>query len=137
MAVGFGFSVSDLCLALGIIKESIVALDKKNGASADFASLLLEIKCLEDGLDNVTDVLRSGPLEAKASNTLERAVSACQNTVEDFLESIAKYQPHLNRNASGFLPNSVKSNGRCARRRMSRSSGLTWAVMHLLSTCYF
>ena len=102
MAIGFGFSVSDICMALGVIKDSVAALDKKHGARAEFATLAVEIQSLQDGLERVGGVSETGSLTQKDSAALKRAMDACQVTIETFLKSIAKYQPHLEKTSSGF-----------------------------------
>ena len=41
-------------------------------------------------------------ISQKQQAAIDRAVAACYSTVEDFLESISKYQPHLHASASGL-----------------------------------
>ena len=102
MAIGFGFSVSDICMGLKIVRDSIDAFDIKKGASADFANLTLEIQSLQAGLDSVHDLIENGKLQRKQEVALDRALRACHRTIEDFLNSISKYQPHLQNETSGF-----------------------------------
>ena len=53
MAVGFGFSVSDIFAGLKLIKDSIEAVNETKGASADYSALITEIVSLQDGLEAV------------------------------------------------------------------------------------
>ena len=105
MAVGFGFSMSDLFAALKIIKESLDAVDDKKGAVADYASLTSEVASLWDGLEAVEEIQCDPDLSEKQIAALKRAIDACYDSVESFLESISAYQPHLGSNLSGFTSN--------------------------------
>ena len=102
MAVGFGFSMSDLFAALKIIKESIEAVNDKKGAAADYATLISEIGSLWDGLEAVDEIQSDPNLSEKQVAALRRAVDACYDSMESFLESISAYQPHLGTKSSGF-----------------------------------
>ena len=102
MAIGFGFSVSDLCMGLQIIKDSVDALDKKKGAAADYSALVLEIGGLEDGLEAAQELLKDDSLQNRQKAALQRALDACRQTIETFLHSVSKYQPHLKNDRSGF-----------------------------------
>lgn len=102
MAVGFGFSVSDLIAALKIIKDSVDAIDEKKGASADYKALEAEIGSLQDGLEAVEEFQSNHDLSEKQNSAIDRTLHACQMSIEDFFASTAKYQPHLRTNTSGF-----------------------------------
>ena len=102
MAVGFGFSVSDICMGLKIIKDSVGALNDTKGASANYVKLMTEVQSLQDGLEAVQDLQEASGLSEKQSAALDRATGACQENVEEFLTSISKYQPHLRDDASGL-----------------------------------
>ena len=102
MAVGFGFSVSDICMALKVIKDSVNALDKTKGSPADFATLVCEVQCLEDGLLAIQDLLEDANLRDQQSAALQRAVSACNDIIREFLKSISKYQTHLTHESTGL-----------------------------------
>ena len=103
MAVGFGFSVSDICMGLKIIKDSIGALNETKGATADYAKLLTEVQSLQDGLAAVQDLQEAGVLSDKQDAALNRAISACQENIQEFLITISKYQPYLRNDASGMV----------------------------------
>ncbi|KAL9137901.1 MAG: hypothetical protein Q9175_000895 [Cornicularia normoerica] len=105
MAVGFGFSMSDLFAALKIIKDSVEAVNNKKGAVADYANLASEIGSLWDGLEAVEDIRSDPDLSEKQIAAIRRAVDACYDSVESFLESISDYQPYLGLNSSGFASN--------------------------------
>ena len=105
MAVGFGFSVSDLLAALKIIKDSFEAVKDKKGAVADYANLASEIGSLWDGLEAVEEIQSDPDLSEKQVAAVQRAVDACYESVESFLQSISEYQPHLGPNSSGFASN--------------------------------
>ena len=102
MAVGFGFSMSDLFAALKIIKDSVEAVDDKKGAAADYANLASEVRSLWDGLEAVEEIQADPDLSEKQVAAIERAVDACKDSVESFLASISDYQPHLSARSSGF-----------------------------------
>ena len=105
MAVGFGFSMSDLFAALKIIKDSCEAVDDKKGAAADYASLTSEIGGLWDGLEAVEEIVSDPDLSEKQIAAIRRTVDATYDSVESFLESISDYQPHLGINSSSFRSN--------------------------------
>ena len=107
MAVGFGFSIGDLFAGLRVIKDSIEAVHDTKGSPADYASLIKEIVSLQDGLEAVEEIQSECDLSEKQNIVLQRAVYACQASIDGFLSSISQYQPHLNARAFG-----VKSNYR-------------------------
>lgn len=102
MAVGFGFSVGDLVTSLKVIKDSIEAVKDTKGASADYAALIAEISSLQDAFETVGDLQLLHNASGKPQLAMDRAIGACQKCVEDFLLSIAKYQPHLRYHARGL-----------------------------------
>lgn len=101
MAVGFGFSVSDLALGLKLIRDSVEALNDKKGASADYDALVTEITSLQDGLGAVEELQINEHFPKPQQVALDRAVFACQKSIEEFMESVSKYQPHLRASTSG------------------------------------
>ena len=103
MAVGFGFSVGDLVTALKVIKDSIEAIEDTKGASADYAAIVSEISCLQDGFEAIEDLQLTLNGAPKQRLALDRAIQACQDCIEEFLESIAKYQKHLQPGRKGFI----------------------------------
>lgn len=104
MAIGFGFSVSDLVMGLQLIKESVAALDDRKGAASDYGALLTEIGSLQEGLQAVEQLIQDEQLPQRQQVALGRATSACEECIEDFLDSISKYQPHLRAVTKGIVP---------------------------------
>ena len=102
MATGFGFSVGDLLAGIRVFKDSIEAFSDTKGASADFASLVNEISTLQDGLEAIEELQLEQNFSSKQATALERSLSACQKSIDEFLGSIAKYQPHLRSQTSGW-----------------------------------
>ena len=105
MATGFGFSVGDLFLGLKLLKESIDAVNDSKGAAADFIALATEITSLQDGLEAIEELQSNLPFSIKQTSALDRAISSCQQSIEEFLTSISKYQPHLEAKTSGLRSN--------------------------------
>lgn len=102
MSVGFGFSIGDLIAGVKLIKTSIQAVSDAKGASGDFAALINEVATLEDGLEAVEELQLEREFSPKQGAAIERAIVGCQNSIDDFCSSIAKYQPHLRNQASGL-----------------------------------
>ena len=105
MATGFGFSVGDLFLGLKLIKDSIGALNDSKGATADYAALVTDITTLQGGLEAIEELQADETLSPRQISALENAVNACQASIQEFLASISKYQPHLNVKAIGLQSN--------------------------------
>ena len=105
MATGFGFSVGDLFLGLKLIKDSIDAVSDSKGAAADFTALATELTCLQDGLEAIEELQTNLPFSIKQTSALDRAILACQESIDEFLTSISKYQPHLKAKTSGLRSN--------------------------------
>lgn len=104
MAVGFGFSISDLCMGLKLIKDSVEAFDTRKGSAKQFGDLISEIDTLQVCLRSVQALLADEGLPHQQHVALEHATHACQQCIAEFLDSISKYQPHLRTGAKGFLP---------------------------------
>lgn len=104
MAVGFGFSISDLCMGLKLIKDSVEAFNTKKGSAKQFGDLIREVDSLQGCLRSVQELLADESLPHQQHVGLEHATHACQQCIVDFLDSISKYQPHLQAGAKGFLP---------------------------------
>ena len=102
MSAGFGFSVGDLLAGIRVFKDSIEAFSDTKGASADFVALVNEISTLQDGLEAIEELQADHDFSTKQFAAIDRAVSACQKSIDEFLDSIAKYQPHLHAQASGW-----------------------------------
>lgn len=105
MATGFGFSVGDLFLGLKLLKDSIDAVNDSKGAVADFTALASEITCLQDGLEAIEELQANLSFSIKQKSALDRTISTCQESIDEFLTSISKHQPHLKAKTSGLRSN--------------------------------
>ena len=105
MAVGFGFSVGDLCVGLKLIKDSVDAIHDTKGSPAEYAALRKEISSLQDGLEAAEEFRAESNLTEKQNAALDSAISACSSCIGEFITSISRYQPHLHPKASGFNAN--------------------------------
>ena len=105
MAAGIGFSVGDIFTTFKLIKDSIDAIKDTKGASADYAALLTEIDCLQEGLKAIKDLQLNHNGSHKQQTAIARAAQASQTCIDDFRSSISKYQRHLHSNASGWMSN--------------------------------
>ena len=103
MAIGFGFSVSDLVTGLSLIRDSVEAVRGKKSAPADYAALVSEIDCLRDGLEAIKDLDLEQHGNEKQKAAVQRATTACQQCIDDFFARLSKYQPHLREGVSGWL----------------------------------
>ena len=104
MAVPFGFSIGDFIAGINVIVTAIKAVQEKRGASAEYAALLTELTNLEAGL-NAVDDLDIDPSQHSQCKAIEHAVKDCQDCVESFIRSIAKYQPWLRPHATNWRAN--------------------------------
>ena len=105
MAVGFGFSIGDLFSALRLIKDSVEAVHDTKGSTADYRSLTNEIISLQDGLEAIEELQSQHALSKRQNAAMDRAVNSCQESIDEFLLSISKYQPYLSGSASGLQSN--------------------------------
>ncbi|KAL9635587.1 MAG: hypothetical protein Q9164_003361 [Protoblastenia rupestris] len=91
-------------MGLKLIQDSVEALDIKRGSAEDYRNILIEINSLREALENVESLLSGESLPHRQRTALERSSLACQTCIDEFLYSIAKYQPHLNAFSKGFTP---------------------------------
>ncbi|KAL8827615.1 MAG: hypothetical protein Q9191_003078 [Dirinaria sp. TL-2023a] len=105
MAAGFGFSVGDLIAGIRVFKDSIEAFSSTKGASSDYAALVNEIIILQGGLEAIEELQLVQNFSSKQTAALDRALSGCRKSIDEFLGSIAKYQPHLRSQVSGWRSN--------------------------------
>jgi len=97
---GFGFSVGDFISGIELIRQLITALEDGAGASKEYHDLIRELYSLEFALLKVKRLEVDDSLEGD-KNVVIRAVRQCQETISQFLSSIAKYQPSLRAGGSG------------------------------------
>lgn len=100
MSVGFGFSVGDFLAAVELVGNVIGALREATGSGANYRDLLKELLTLETALLHVKRLdLDSGQRTEKVA--LRQAATQCQRTIDDFWNTIQKYQPHLREGGTG------------------------------------
>ena len=97
-----GFLLEIFLQEFALSKTSLEAFSGTKGASAEFAALVGEILTLQDGLEAIEELQAEHNFSPKQFAAIDRAISACQKSIDDFLISIAKYQPHLHAQASGW-----------------------------------
>lgn len=124
MAVGFGFSMGDLVTGLQDIKDSIAAVKDGKGASADYAGLLIEIKCLQDAFEGIEGLRLDLNGSEKQRGAIDRAVAVCQKCIDDFIASISNTNHTCNRIILGGHQIIERLNGQYAGRTMLQHSGL-------------
>jgi hypothetical protein len=101
MSFGFGFSVGDFVTALELVGTVIDALRESGEASTQYRELVCQLLNLETALLRVKR-LELHESQRTESVELHNAVSRCQKTIDEFLKTIQKYQPHLNSGGSRF-----------------------------------
>ena len=95
--MGFGFSVGDLIAGLTFIINAVHALNDAKGAAADYQALTEEVDSLKHALEAIQDLQleqKLGPT-SKQCVAISNSVSRCRRCIDDFLKSIAQYQPWL------------------------------------------
>ena len=100
MPIPFGVGVGDFIATIGLVRDVINALSSSGGASASYQELIQELYSLERALLRVKQLQLDESLEGE-KHALRLAASQCQSTIDEFLESVARYQPHLRSFGSG------------------------------------
>ena len=98
----FGFSVSDFIAAINLVKDLIDALKDSGGASDHFLAVIRELQEVENALQGVRQLkekLGSYPQQA----ALEQAAVQCRYCIDEFLKTIARFQPRLRLGGSGKM----------------------------------
>lgn len=95
----FGFSVGDFINVVNIAREIVAAVNDTRNSSQEFLSLNSELYSLEQVLI-ATKSLDPRENEARQFAALDHAIRLCQLLVDDFVQGITKYQPHLHLNGS-------------------------------------
>ncbi|KAI9736967.1 MAG: hypothetical protein M1834_000556 [Cirrosporium novae-zelandiae] len=93
MSAGFGFSVGDFIAALELAATVIDAFRESGNVSRRHYGLLQQIESLKRALDQV-ERLGSKDSQRDKYIAINNAVSRCQNTIDDFLKKMQKYEPH-------------------------------------------
>jgi hypothetical protein len=142
MSVGFGFSVGDVITALEVVGTVIDALRRSGEASTQYRELNHQLWGLETALSQAKrlELDRSQHAEYAA---LCQVVSQCQETIDDFLKKIEKYQPHLRSGGSSSRAKDIWMKirwTRCKTEDLARFKadllGHTVAIELLLTTLH-
>jgi hypothetical protein len=91
MAVPFGFSVGDIIAGIGVIKNSIRALNDTQGATKDHKSLSDTLTRLCETLEAVRDLDIDPEHNVRQREAIRQAVDQCQRCIDDLICKIAKY----------------------------------------------
>jgi hypothetical protein len=94
MSVGFGFSTGDFIAAIELVGIVIDALRESGDASTEYRELLRQLYSLETALLQVKRLELDESQHAEVI-ALRQAASQCQRTIDDFWQTIQKYQPCL------------------------------------------
>ncbi|OCL03673.1 hypothetical protein AOQ84DRAFT_302355 [Glonium stellatum] len=102
MPITFG-SVGDIISLCGIIQNLVKALDDARGSVHEYRDIVEELRILETAIKEVkrlssenSDVLELVPL----FQTAHRGAAQCQQNLEGFLGSVAKYKRHFQEGGS-------------------------------------
>lgn len=90
----FGFSVGDFLSGINLIREIIKALEDSAGSSAEYRELIKGLYSLERALLEVK-ALNLDESQYAQQIALRQATTQCQQTIDDFLQKIRKFQPAL------------------------------------------
>ena len=99
MSVGFGFSVGDMIMAIGLIKTSIEAIRDSKAASEEYQLLAAELESLEAGLVAINKLpshILSQDIAVKST------IRNCSRCLENFRKELAKYRSSLGSDAGGL-----------------------------------
>ncbi|KAL5350845.1 hypothetical protein ACLOAV_004416 [Pseudogymnoascus australis] len=94
VAMSFGFSAGDFIAALELVATVIDALRESGGASSEYREIVRQLYSLETALIRVKR-LEVDPAQNAELVSLQQAAAQCQQTIDDFLKKVQKYQPHL------------------------------------------
>ena len=90
----FGFSVGDFVAGIELIRQLIKALEDTAGSSAEYRGLIKELYSLERALLEVKHLDLDDSQHAQHV-ALRQAATQCQQTIDEFLVKIRKFQPAL------------------------------------------
>ena len=95
----FGFSVGDFVAGIQLIRQLISALEDSAGSSAEYRGLIKELYSLERALLEVKHLDLDDSQHAQLV-ALRQAATQCQQTIDEFLLRIQKFQPSLRNGGS-------------------------------------
>lgn len=90
----FGFPIGDFVSGINLIRELIKALEDSAGSSAEYRELIKELYSLERALIEVKH-LDFDESQHSQGVALKQAATQCQQTIDEFLQKIRKFQPAL------------------------------------------
>lgn len=90
--IPFGVSVGDFISGINLIRELIKALEDSAGSSVEYRDLIRELYSLERALLEVKH-LNLDESQHTQSVALRQAAVQCQQTIDEFLQKIRKFQP--------------------------------------------
>src|SRR5438045_3393272 len=94
MACAIGFSAGDIISGIILVKNLIQALQESRGSSREFVDVIRGLCSLERALVEVS-TLPFNSQECVQHAALLQAVGHCRCSMDTFIASISKYQPHL------------------------------------------
>lgn len=97
--IPFGVSVGDSILGVNLIRELIKALEDSAGSSVEYRDLIRELYSLERPLLEVKH-LNLDESQPTQSVALRQAAVQCQQTIDEFLQKIRRFQPSLSTGGS-------------------------------------
>lgn len=92
MTVPFGFSIGDVIAGIGVIKTAVDALHGTHGASKDYQRLSSALQTLNESLDTVSAIPLDLQHDTQQNAAIAGAVQRCQQTIDSFLERMAKFE---------------------------------------------
>lgn len=100
-AMSFGFSVGDFLAVGKLIAEIVASFSDAHGAKSDCEELLRELTSLDQSLRRLDQLQVSDPALAKSLEAIKYAALSCRRPLEDFLESMKRYEDTLGINSRG------------------------------------
>lgn len=97
--IPFGVSVGDSILGVNLIRELIKALEDSAGSSVEYRDLIRELYSLERPTLKVKH-LNLDESQPTQSVALRQAAVQCQQTIDEFLQKIRRFQPSLSTGGS-------------------------------------
>ena len=95
----YGFSAGDFITGVNLVRELIKALEDSAGSSSQYRQLIKELYGLERALLEVKHLDLDHSQNAQQI-ALRQAATQCQDTIDEFLQRIRKFQPALSNGTS-------------------------------------
>ena len=100
MPASFGFSASDFISIIKLIRDITEALEDSAGSCAEYLDLIRELYSLERALLEVKG-LELDESQRPQKIALVQAAAQCQQTIDEFVQKIRRFQPALRIGGSG------------------------------------